>query len=82
MGVYVDDSRYRYWRFIMCHMVADSVVELHAMAERIGLERRWYHQGHYNLCLSKRVLAIRCGAGEIRARNAAFVRTRMLNAGR
>lgn len=52
----------------MCHMLADTVDELHAMADRIGVERRWF-QGrktpHYDVCLSKRAQAVRLGAVEV-----------------
>lgn len=53
----------------MSHMTADTVEELHAMAERLGL-RRWY-QGppktsipHYDVSEGKRQQAIRLGAIE------------------
>ena len=45
MTVYVDDMyRYpmgRYGRMKMSHLVADSEAELLAMADKIGLARRW-----------------------------------------
>ena len=50
----------------MSHMIADSLDELHAMAEAIGVARKWF-QGrasipHYDVCKSKRELAIKLGA--------------------
>lgn len=42
MTVYVDDMRAPFGRMKMCHMVADSDAELHAMAARIGVARRWH----------------------------------------
>lgn len=50
----------------MSHMAADSDDELDAMADRLGLDRRWKHKGsHYDLCKSKRLLAIKYGAKEV-----------------
>lgn len=69
MSVYVDKSRNRFGRMIMCHMVADTLEELHKMAHKIGIKRKWFQQHsalpHYDICLSKRILAIRFGAIEI-----------------
>lgn len=72
MTVYVDNYRARYGRMIMCHMVADTDAELHAMAEKIGLPRHWFQRkaskpwlNHYDICMRKRELAIRCGAIEV-----------------
>ena len=53
-----------------CHMTADSLEELHAMADRIGLRRSWcqyrarLEHTHYDLTPSKRALAVRFGAME------------------
>lgn len=57
----------------MCHMIADSTDELLAMADRIGVDRRWLqHAGtareHFDISLSKRMLAVRHGASEITTR--------------
>ena len=52
----------------MCHMVADTPSELHDMAARIGVARRWFQTAppasiaHYDVCQSKRLLAIEFGA--------------------
>ena len=67
MAVYVDGGRIQYGRMKMSHMMADSLEELHAMAERIGLKREWFQpksSPHYDLCQSKRALAISFGAIE------------------
>lgn len=65
MTVYVDDMRASYRRMIMCHMIGDTEAELHAMAARIGVARRWYQGDHYDICLAKRALAVEYGAREI-----------------
>lgn len=41
MTIYVDNMRANYGRMKMCHMVADSTDELLAMADRIGVARKW-----------------------------------------
>jgi hypothetical protein len=67
--VYVDDMRAPLrvgkYTLIMCHMIADTEAELHAMADRIGVARKWHQGDHYDIALSKRVLAVRAGAVEI-----------------
>jgi len=70
MTVYVDDMRAAYGRMVMCHMIADTDEELHAMADRIGVARRWHqtppkHDSHYDIALSKRAVAVAAGAVEI-----------------
>jgi hypothetical protein len=71
MTVYVDTAENKYGRLVLCHMLADSMDELMAMADKIGVDRKWY-QGfdkascpHFDIAKSKRVLAIQNGAIEI-----------------
>lgn len=52
MTVYVDDVRHRFGHMVMCHMWADSLDELLAMADRIGVDRKWI-QGHPTLSFGK-----------------------------
>lgn len=76
MTVYVDDVRLPFGRMVMCHMWADTLEELLAMADTIGVARRWL-QGHptlslpryrkaswvhFDICISKKAAAIRAGA--------------------
>ena len=73
MTVYVDDMRAKFGRLILCHMIADTDDELHAMADRIGVARKWHqappkHDSHYDIALSKRDLAIAAGAAPITLR--------------
>lgn len=54
-----------------CHLVGDTVTELHAFARRLGLRRAWFQNlsvPHYDLTPTKRAEAIRMGALEIPAR--------------
>jgi hypothetical protein len=68
MSVYVDDMRAPFRGMIMCHMIADTTEELLAMADRIGVARRWIQPGrvgcphHFDICLSKRKQAVAAGA--------------------
>ena len=66
MAVYLDTSRLRFGRMIMCHMIADTEDELHSMAEKIGMRREWYQADastpHYDVSLSRKALAIQAGA--------------------
>lgn len=82
MTVYVDDMRAKFGRMVMCHMLADTDQELHDMAERIGVARRWWQSpaktsgSHYDIALTKRALAIQHGAVEITLRQAAAMNMR------
>lgn len=73
MSVYVDKSANLYRsargrRMVMCHMIADTPDELHAMAIAVGLKRRWFQASppasfpHYDVCRSKRALVVSAGA--------------------
>lgn len=76
MAVYVDDMEAAFGNMVMCHMWADSDEELLAMADKIGVQRKWI-QGHptlsfgkhrsaswvhFDIAKSKRSLAIARGA--------------------
>jgi len=78
MAVYVDDMYKipmgQFGKMKMSHLYADTVLELHQMADKIGISRKWY-QGppktinpHYDVCMSKRVLAIEHGAKPVTLR--------------
>lgn len=52
----------------MCHLLADSVEELHEMADKIKVPRKWFQSArypHYDICKSKRALAVEFGAKEV-----------------
>ena len=71
MTVYVDTARHPFRGYVMCHMMADTLEELHAMADRIGMERRWFQSPpkashpHYDIPESKRARALSLGAREV-----------------
>jgi len=78
MAVYVDDMKAKLGRMVLCHMIADSREELDAMADRIGVQRKWIqqagtHQEHYDVSLSARAKAIAAGAQEITMRELAMM---------
>lgn len=82
MTVYVDDMRAKFGRMVMCHMIADTDGELHAMAARIGVARRWHQASppastsHYDIALSKRAEAVAAGAVQITQRQTAAMAVR------
>lgn len=71
MTVYVDELR-RYapgggntFRMGSSHLTADTLEELHAFAERIGMRRAWFQDHrvpHYDLTTSRHAAALRAGA--------------------
>lgn len=70
MAVYVDNMRAAFGRMKMCHMIADGSDELLAMADRIGVDRKWLQKAgtpheHFDIALSKRALAVAAGAVEV-----------------
>lgn len=70
MSVYVDHERNSLGRMRMCHMLAGTLEESHDMAQGIGLRREWFQVSrsgvpHYDICQSKRKVAIYLGAIEI-----------------
>ena len=73
MAVYVDDYNAPFNGMIMCHLVADTTDELLAMVDLIGVQRKWIQcpgtpKEHFDICLSKKKLAIKHGAVAITVR--------------
>jgi hypothetical protein len=67
MVVYVDDMRAPFRDMIMCHMIADDTEELMAMADAIGMDRKWIQRPgtpyeHFDLSEPRRASAIEQGA--------------------
>jgi len=87
VSVYVDKSEIRFGRMVMCHLIADTPAELHAMADGIGVARRWFQDPktmnvstpHYDIAKSKKALAIAAGAIECE-RNDFIVHVRRIRA--
>jgi len=73
-SVYVDTARHPFRGYVMCHMIADNLDELHAMADKIGMERRWFQSPpkashpHYDIPEGKRARALALGAQEVTQR--------------
>ena len=73
MTVFIDDM-YLYpmgcfGRMKMSHMISDNEDELHAMAARIGVARKWYQGDHYDVSMQMRDRAIAFGAVPITLRH-------------
>ena len=84
MPVYVDDMKAGFGNMVMCHMLADTTAELIAMADTIGVQRKWIQcagtpKEHFDICKSKRKIAVRCGAREVSYRYMAFLIERKRN---
>jgi hypothetical protein len=66
MAVYVDSEGIRWRGREWSHLVADSLDELHAFADRLGLQRRWFQSKtlypHYDVTSTVRVRALALGA--------------------
>lgn len=79
--VYVDAPVWPFGRMMMCHMIADDLNTLHAMAQEIGIKRRWFQDvegfPHYDICKSKRELAVKRGALEISWRELETIKKRL-----
>lgn len=66
MAVFVDNSRLPWRGQMWCHLVADSVQELHTFADQLGLKRAWFQDRtmypHYDVTVNVRVRALELGA--------------------
>ena len=59
MSVYVDDVEHQFGRMKMCHLWADSIPELLAFVDRLGVDRKWI-QGHPTLSFGEHKNASWC----------------------
>ena len=68
MTVYVDDANIPYRGMRMSHLWVDTLPELIAMVDAIGVQRRWLQKPpkaswvHFDISLGKKKLAIARGA--------------------
>ncbi len=66
MAVYVDDELIPWRGKLWCHLVADSLAELHAFARSLGLREAWFQSKsvypHYDVTVSVRDRALTMGA--------------------
>lgn len=68
--IYVDELRSYYDKREWSHMTADTIPELHAFAQSIGVKRCWFHNPrhhnmpHYDLNPTQRERAVLAGAVE------------------
>jgi len=71
MTVYVDTARHPFKGYIMCHMTADTLSELHAMADALDMKREWFQappkasHPHYDIPEARRAKAVALGAVEV-----------------
>jgi hypothetical protein len=84
--VYVDElrahnpptKRWPYDQF--CHLLADTLEELHTFAGKLQMRRSWFQPHdrlpHYDLTPNRRAMAVKAGAVEVKARD--FLRGRMM----
>lgn len=78
--VYVDQEQNKFRRMVMCHMFADTIAELHEMAEAIGMRREWFQPlsfPHYDVAKGRRAVAVARGAVEVDRRTGAAIRRRL-----
>jgi hypothetical protein len=71
VSVYVDQLRHWGWAYgKSCHLIADSLDELHEVAKSIGVRREWFQEPprasvpHYDLTAKRRAAAVAAGAIE------------------
>jgi hypothetical protein len=70
-AVYVGTLEYPFSGMIMSHLASPNLEELHKMVDAIGVPRKHFQDDekhlhpHYDICKSKKALAIKLGAVEI-----------------
>ena len=66
MAIYVDRARVLFKDRVWCHMMADSLDELHHFAQLMKIDARLFHRTasytHYDITMEMRERVIACGA--------------------
>lgn len=66
MSVYVDDAVHLWRGQRWAHLMADTLIELHTMAQRLGIPRRAFQNktsgAHYDVTAELRLQALELGA--------------------
>jgi hypothetical protein len=66
VAVYVDDEQIQWRGKVWCHLVADTLEELHRFATALGLKRDWFQDRasypHYDVSMPFRNRAVLMGA--------------------
>lgn len=66
MTIYIDNARIEWQGKQWCHLVADTIDELHGFAKKLGLRRSWFQHlasyPHYDVTVKVRTRAIEMGA--------------------
>lgn len=66
MAIYVDFMCIEHRGYKWCHMLADSLQELHDFAELIDVDKRLFHKTasypHYDITVAMRLIALENGA--------------------
>ena len=72
MTVYIDNARIRHGNARVCHMMADTLPELHTLAKSIGLTAVHFQHNtstpHYVVNVTKRNNAVKAGAKPLNSR--------------
>jgi len=76
MSVYVDSANLPFRNMVMCHLIADTLPELHEMAVKIGMKREWFQNNasfpHYDIPLFRKEKALKLGTIELSRRELVY----------
>lgn len=78
MAIYVDNVKIPFKGMFMSHMIADTLAEIHGMADLIGMQQRWFQCPpktrfpHYDIPETRRDLALTLGAHAVDRRTSLY----------